>query len=390
MSNAFTNFLGSVASGIFDTSADLKSYEHADRLYVKDNYARSPKFGFLFYVVFDINKRLFQNAEKNKLFQTFLNRKKTAIGFLAKSIDLPKFQIQVDEFNQYNRKTLVKTKIKYQPITVEFHDDNSNITTELWKTYYEYYIADGNYGNKNKSLNYEFFNTKYGAADYKYGLANNYNAQFFDKIDIYVFHQQKYTQYTLVNPVITDWTHDQVAQDNTNKMLTSRMTINYETVFYNIDPKNRVTKNNPEGFRQYYDQSPSPLSIGGNGTNTLFGAGGVIAGADGLLGSISGAMNSKNPLDILGAGIQAVQLGKNIKSLSKAGLKAEGYSILGGILGNIQTSGNQPGGAAESIKSSINNGNFGSLAQTGVSLFKNATVDQTTTANIKKLTGGGG
>ena len=165
------------------------------------------------------------------------------------------------------------------------------------------------------------------------------------------------------------------------------MTVNYENVIYNTDPANRVTKNKPEGFNQYYDRTPSPLSVGGNGTNTLFGPGGVIAGADGLLGSV---MNAKSPLDFLGAGIQAVQLGKNVKSLSKAGLKSEGYSILGGVLGNIQTTGNQPGGVTDSIRGSINNGNFGALGQTGVGLFKNATVDNTTTGNLKKLTNRGG
>lgn len=389
MSNAFTNFLGSVASGIFDTSADVKDYQHADRLYVKDNYARAPKLGFLYYVVFDINNILLKNSRDNALLEKFRKTKKNAVGFLVKSIDLPKFQIAVEEMNQYNRKTLIQTKVKYQPISIDFHDDNSNITTELWKLYYQYYIADGGYAQP--GVNYhkgEFNNTKYQEQDYNYGLANNQSIPFFNKIDIYVFHQQKYTQYTLINPVVTDWNHDSLQQDQGSKILTNKMTVNYETVFYNIDPTNRVKKDKPEGFRQYYDQSPSPLSVGGNGTNTLFGPGGVIAGADNLLGS---ALNISSPLDILKVGIQANQLGKQVRSLSKAGLRAEGYSILGGVLGSIQASGNQPGGAAESIRSSINNGNFGALAQTGVTLFKNSSIDTTTTGNLKRIvTGGGG
>jgi hypothetical protein len=382
MSNAFTNFLGSVASGIFDTSADVKTYQHADRLYVKDTYARAPKFGHLYYVVFGINQTILNGPLKK-----WAARGKNAVGFLVKKIDLPKFQITVEEINQYNRKTLIQKQIKYQPITIDFHDDNSNIITELWKNYYQYYFADSNYGNKNKEVVESFRDTKYKETNYTYGLANFQTVPFFDKIDIYVFHQQKYSQYTLLNPLISDMSHDSVEQDQSAKTLTNKMTVQYETVIYNIDPTNRITKSNPAGFNQYYDTSPSPLSIGGNGTNTLFGPGGVIAGADGLLGSV---MNAKSPLDFLGAGIQAVQLGKNVKSLSKAGLKQEGYSIIGGILGNIQTTGNQPGGVTNSIRSSINNGNFGALSQVGVGLFKNATIDNTTTANLKKLAGGGG
>lgn len=380
MSNAFTNFLGSVASGIFDTSADLKTYQHADRLYVKDTYARTPKLGFLYYVIFDINRAALKDAK-------WIDRNKNAVGVLVKTIDLPKFQIDVQEVNQYNRKTLIQTKIKYQPINVTFHDDNSNIITDLWKNYYQYYFADSNYGSTTRTNIESYRDTKYNETSYTYGLANFQKEPFFNKIEIYVFHQQKYSQYTLINPLVSDWSHDSLEQDQGAKTLTNRMTVNYENVIYNTDPSNRVTKNKPEGFNQYYDKTPSPLSVGGNGTNTLFGPGGVIAGADGLLGSV---MNAKSPLDFLGAGIQAVQLGKNVKSLSKAGLKTEGYSILGGVLGNIQTTGNQPGGVTDNIRGSINNGNFGALGQIGVGLFKNATVDNTTTGNLKKLTGRGG
>ena len=382
MSNAFTNFLGSVASGIFDSSADVKTYQHADRLYVKDTYARSPKLGFLYYVIFDINRSAVKQTDLS-----WLERGKNAIGFLVKSIDLPKFNLTVDEVNQYNRKTLIQTKIKYTPISVQFHDDNSNIITKLWKSYYQYYYADSNYGKTPREVVESFGDTKYSDKFYTYGLANYQRDPFFKKIDIYVFHQQKYSQYTLVNPLVSEWAHDTLEQDQGTKTLSNKMTVAYENVIYNVEPGNKITKDKPEGFKQYYDQTPSPLSVGGNGTNTLFGPGGVIAGADNLLGSVANAMNSKNPLDILGAGINAVTLGKNIRSLNKAGLKAEGYSIVGGILGNIQSSANQPNGVGQTIRSSINNGNFNAIGQIGVGLFQNATVDKTTTANIKKLIG---
>jgi hypothetical protein len=42
MSNAFTNFLGGIGSGLLDSGPVMKDYQHADRLYVWESYARAP------------------------------------------------------------------------------------------------------------------------------------------------------------------------------------------------------------------------------------------------------------------------------------------------------------------------------------------------------------
>ena len=41
------------------------------------------------------------------------------IGVLVKSIDLPKFTVDVKDLNQYNRHTYIQDRIKYEPITSE-------------------------------------------------------------------------------------------------------------------------------------------------------------------------------------------------------------------------------------------------------------------------------
>ena len=61
---------------------------------------------------------------------------------------MPKFKITTDTVNQYNRKAVVQTKLTYEPITITFHDDMANATTDLWKNYYQYYYADPNVGVK--------------------------------------------------------------------------------------------------------------------------------------------------------------------------------------------------------------------------------------------------
>ena len=80
MSNAFTGFLKDVGNGIFEgDGANLRDYQHASRLYVNNNYARMPKVGFLYYVVFNPSEGSFLKRLLGK-------RNKDDVGLLVKSI----------------------------------------------------------------------------------------------------------------------------------------------------------------------------------------------------------------------------------------------------------------------------------------------------------------
>lgn len=326
MANAFTNFLGGVTSGVFGTSAIMKDFQHADRLYVKDTYARAPKLGFLYFINFNLNEEAIgKKVRWNNVYYK-------DVGMLVKRIDQPKFQIEIETINQYNRKTVVQKAIKYQPINVEFHDDNSNITRDLWKNYFQYYYADSNYGNtlSNNTLLPPFRDTKYLDSFYKYGLDNTQKDPFFTSIDIYVLHQHKFTQYTLVNPLITEWSHDNLDQSESNKTLTNKMTLAYETVLYN---QGKIEKGKEvDNFRAFYDVTPSPLSIGGMGSKTLFGVGGVVAGASSVFGSISEG-------NYLGAAIQFNNLRRNAQGITKASLQTEATNIIGNALNGVAATG---------------------------------------------------
>lgn len=379
MSNAFTNFLGGVVSGVFGGNADLKDYQHASRLYVANTYARAPKTGFLYFVAFDINSDAIADKKWAK--------NKGDIGLLVKKTDLPKFTIATEPVNQYNRKTLVQTGIKYAPISLEFHDDNSNLTQNLWKNYYEYYYRDSASTNTTDAVPQAFSDTKYSTTDYAYGINNNRSIPFFKTIDIYVLYQHKYTQITLVNPKVSDWAHDSVDQEAGNKILSSKMTVQYETVLYRYGD---IKKGSHAGefTAKYYDNTPSPLSIGGNGATKLFGANGVIAGAESVFG-ILGKENA-TPLDYLAAAIQTKTLVKNVSQLNKAGLAKEGYSILSGALGNISTVGNQPDGlTTANVTAVVNQSILGAAGTTGINLFsgKNSSITGQITAMPFNSTG---
>ena len=376
--SAFTNFLGGVTTGLFGNTAQLSDYQHANRMYVANTYARAPKVGFLYFVQFNLNKDALID-------QSWAGSQKYVdnVGLLVKRMDLPKFNIATETLNQYNRKTVVQTKLTYGNINVEFHDDNSDITTNLWKNYYKFHFVDGQYG-QDKEHPAEYRDTKYGTTDYRYGLRTNNVSQnpFFSSIDVYVLHQQRFTQMTLINPRVVAWEHDSVNQDEGGKIMSSKMALAYEDVIYR---QGKINKKEGSGAftAKYYDKTPSPLSVGGLGTNTLFGAGGVLAGANSVLNSVSEG-------NLLGAFIQAKTLSKNVQSLTKSGLQQEGYSILGGVLGNISQSNNQPGGLAQSIKQGFNQTGYGTSARTGINLFsnKNTSVNNTTQATPRNITGG--
>jgi len=236
---------------------NLRDYQHANRLYVNNNYAYSPKLSFLYYIKFNINPDAIVDAGSWKSTQS------KDVGLLVKRIDLPKFQVTTDTLNQYNRKTVVQTKLIYSPISMDFHDDNIDIINKLWINYYKHYFADSNYGYGNQGvIPTEFRDTKFSETNFQYGIYNNNTkVQFFDSVEIYCLHQQEFTQMTLVNPKITEWAHDTVSQSDSSKPMQNKMSLAYENVLYNYG---KISKNESAlGFTKvYYDNVKSPLQEG--------------------------------------------------------------------------------------------------------------------------------
>jgi len=323
LNQAFTNFLGRTGE------VTVRDYQHASQLYVGNNYAKTPKFGFLYFVTFSINPAV-------PLDQGTGSQIKKEVGLLVKKIDLPKFTLKTETINQYNRKTVIQTGLTYTNVNIDFHDDNSNLTRDLWTNYYRYYFMDSNYGTGiNNELPQEFKDTKYGINNYIYGLNSYQSVPFFDSINIYVLHQHNFTQYTLVNPMVTDWNHDTLDQDVGTKILGNRMIVAYESVLYN---KGQIVKgNSPEGFgAQYYDQTNSPIAVSENNNRS------TPAGSNDVAGVPPGPDQTGDyPIDRFSSNQQLIN--NAIKSQSQlqdnATYDKNNYSVLDGVLGNLQSSG---------------------------------------------------
>ena len=92
-------------SGATNPRGNVGDFQHASRLHVDSDLRLAPKQKFLFHVVFNINT----NALKSS---NFTDRHKNEINMLVKKCDLPKFTIQTETLNQYNRKKIVYTNLR--------------------------------------------------------------------------------------------------------------------------------------------------------------------------------------------------------------------------------------------------------------------------------------
>ena len=323
----FNGFLDNLANGILSPKGNMADWQHASRLYVTDTQKHAPKLSFSYHVTFYL-------TEQAKSIIKEVDQYKHEIGMLVKQADLPKFQATVETKNKYNRKKNVQTRLDYSPISITFHDDNYGATTAMMEAYYRYYFSDGNhtlndgsYGNRRTG------DTLYdgpGTNTFKFGMDNNIpNVPFFDRIEIAQMARKSYTKYTLVNPIISDWSHDTVANSESNP-LENRMTINYDTVFYDRGHVEAGDNGEPAGFGQtdHYDSTPSPITPLGGGQ---LGIDGIFGTGIDLYEYITQGANFSNPLE---AGIAGVNLVNSIRNNGTDGLRQGGMRILTNAIGS--------------------------------------------------------
>ena len=263
--------------------------------YDKYSYDLSPRNKFLFHVYFNLNTNI--PAVDNLL----SGGKGSTISLTVKSAQLPGYTFDVATMNQYNRKRLVQTRINYNPAQIVFNDDHNDLVRNMWYQYYQYYYSDptykyGNTPNQSGTLGQIQVPDVFGGASYTandiysasrgiqhWGLSgqgyNNPSLQslstsiltgpasgqepFFRDITIYGMSQKTYAQYTMINPLITEWAHDTYDYSQGNGIMTHTMSIRYENVKYysgaigGAYPSNQVI-----GFADdtYYDNVPSPIA----------------------------------------------------------------------------------------------------------------------------------
>lgn len=348
MSTAFTQFLTNFAGGVFSDVGYLRDYQHAARLYQSNNYELAPKATWSYFVEFGFHPSLLNKAYFPSIDESWYNRSKDRIGLLAKTVDQPRVTVGTETYNQYNRKTVVMSKLAYTPVGITFHDDMANVVANLWKNYYQYYFADSRYDGfirdsrqGGRSFPEAYEDVKYNNRAYAYGLNNGQIfPNFFKNLTIYLLNRKEYVSITLVNPKITEWAPSTLDQTSNNRLLDIKMTLAYEAVYYDYSGR-KITADNPGFNKNYYDKTTSPLTIAGKGSRSLFGPGGLIAGATDIFETLS--QENLSVGDIIKLGVQGKNLITNAKALTKSGIKQESYSIVNSVFAKAATGQNQVG-----------------------------------------------
>jgi hypothetical protein len=368
----------------FPPDQGLRDYTHAAKTFRSGGYDLAPRNKFLFYVYFNLNTAI--PAVANLL----SGGKSSTIGLTVKTAQLPGYTIDVNTMNQYNRKRLVQTKINYNPATIVFNDDHSDLVRNMWYQYYQYYYSDPTYkyGNTpNQSgilgeISTALSGFSYGSNDtysasrpaQKWGLSgqgyNNPSLQslasslltgpasgqepFFRDITIYGMSQKTYAQYTMINPLISEWTHDTYDYGQGNGIMTHTMSIRYENVKYysgaigGAQPSDPVT-----GFADpaYYDVVTSPIAVPGS-TATVESQGTIRPSPNGskqdLQANSQGGL--KNVLGAVGQALVPTAASFLNGALAGSGALTQGLvaglvgAAAGGLPGAVQAVANGQGG----------------------------------------------
>lgn len=293
----------------------LKDYAHASKTFRTNGYEYAPRNKFLFHCYFNIN-----TSEVRPLQAVFSETEKSTIGLMVKTIELPKFKMDTEVLNQYNRKRLIQKKVNYDPVQVTFHDDGGDLTRKMWYNYYSYYYKDPNqqYGgtsNQNGSIgaiqslpgfsynsrdiyandrpvnDWGFIGEGYDQSNSGSGGVGSGGDQssgkppFFKDITIYGMDQHKWVSYVLINPLIQSWSHDQYNYSEGSGVMQNTMSIQFETVKYYSGAIGAVRPDtNVRGFADpaYYDNIRSGISRPGS-TSTVLGQGGLLDAGIGIV-----------------------------------------------------------------------------------------------------------
>ena len=265
--SAFSSLKNSL-KGAFLSDVYLRDYTHAAKTFIPNKFSNAPKVKFLFHTYFNINANAWTPPQGIGL---------SNYGVLVKSVKLPAFRFETDTLNQYNRKRIVQSKIKYEPIDIVFHDDNASQIAAMWNAYYRYYYADSwnpELNGKDKTYNRRNIYDPSLSDDMQYGFrgdsfaGQNERPNFFNDITVYGLWANNYIAYTFINPIITNFSHDTYEYADGASTMSNNMTIDYETVTYNtgvfdLEGENPVTGFGADAHYDYTDSPNEKLGIGG-------------------------------------------------------------------------------------------------------------------------------
>ena len=309
---------------LYSSRTTFGDYQHGRRVFADNQNELIPKFSFLYHVYFDINTSATTAAN---------NLKTKTLGLMVKSVDLPKFTMQTKDLNAYNQHVVVQTGIKYEPVSIQFHDDSADLVREFWYNYMTYYYGDAS----NTITSYHTYQQdRYRSRtsqQFGYSPRDTASPRFLNSVKLYSMSKGYYSEYILVNPTIDSWQHG-THQAGQSDFIGHTLRLKYETVLYNRSSakplgfaqehydqtRKGITSSTTQGRRVFDD--PSELFDKNTGlpgraqSNTLLGRLGNFA-----LNTAIGAAQNKLARTNLGGGFVGV-IGRNAANAAFGGVAA--------------------------------------------------------------------
>tara|TARA_B100001093_G_scaffold271586_1_gene259557 strand:- start:739 stop:2055 length:1317 start_codon:yes stop_codon:yes gene_type:complete len=226
----------------------LKDFRNAE--HYKPSIA-PPRQKFQGYVNFIINRRLMGMASDTKDFRT-------RISSLIRTSTLPEVQFTTEVKNSFNRKKIIQTGVELSDISMTVYDTIQNEWLTLFMKYYSYHYMNprnkfngterdtafmggdthggyqkSNFGNQGDTpaKGYQWNSNDFGM---DLGVTKN----FFERIDIILYHGNKGVQYSLFNPMMKGFSASEIDYSS-SEVMDFKLDFAYEnfttTNVYNFD-----------------------------------------------------------------------------------------------------------------------------------------------------------
>jgi hypothetical protein len=252
-------------SGAGNRKFFLKDFRNAE--HYKPNIA-PPRQKFQGYVNFIINRRLISMGMDTADFRT-------RISSLVRTSTLPEIQFQTETKNSFNRKKVIQTGVEHSPVSMMVMDTIQNEWITLFMKYYSFHYM--NPRNKFEGLNRDtsfiggdthggFQKSNFGPqtgnvttkgyqwGSNDFGMDLSVTKNFFERIDIILYHGNKGIQYSLFNPMMTSFSASEIDYSS-SEVMDFKLEFAYEnfttTNVYNFDlsEQDRARFENMEGVK---------------------------------------------------------------------------------------------------------------------------------------------
>lgn len=160
------------------------------------------------------------------------------IGFLAKSVDRPAIQAEIQELNQYNKRRKVHTQWKSGGMRVIFYDTADSMAQRMFLDYSRHYFGDFRREPSTNDYAWDITSNTFLDGGQGFGFAPpggstlDDDANFFlHAVHVYQVFGGEYIHIALINPRITSFDPDNFDYADSDAALVA-MTLEYDSILY--------------------------------------------------------------------------------------------------------------------------------------------------------------